>query len=113
MPRKSRSAQQRRNLASSGSKWQRGQLAPGGRDISRILDPAPTVEHAKDGDWFVQFMPAVNARKTYKCPECHRSINPGIAHLVVWREDHMFGRDRAVEERRHWHEKCWRTRRMY
>ncbi|MDO4917543.1 MAG: ATP/GTP-binding protein [Rothia sp. (in: high G+C Gram-positive bacteria)] len=111
MPRRSRPPRRPSNSGSASSKWQRSM--PAGRDISRILDPAPRIEHSFDGDWFVQFMPAVNAKKTYKCPECGRNINPGIAHLVIWQEDHLFGKDRAVEERRHWHSKCWQTRRKW
>ena len=104
----SRSRRPSGNSGSKPSKWQRGQGS--GRDISRILDPAPRIERAFDGDWLVQFMPGVNALKTYTCPECGRKIPPGIAHLVVWQENHLFGRDRAIAERRHWHSKCWQAR---
>ncbi|GGH59121.1 ATP/GTP-binding protein [Rothia aerolata] len=111
MARRSHSRKRSSNSGPAPSKWQK--TPGGGRDISRILDPAPKVEHAADGDWFVQYMPAVNAVKTYKCPECSRNIPPGVAHLVVWQEDHLFGRERAVEERRHWHQHCWDTRRIF
>ena len=30
--------------------------------------------------------PAVNALKTYTCPECNRPIPLGTAHLVVWQK---------------------------
>lgn len=108
MPKRSGPRGRSSNSGQKPSKWQK--TMPQGRDISRILDPAPYVEHSFDGDWFVQFMPAVNALKTYICPECGRKIPPRTAHLVIWREDHMFGKDRAIEERRHWHSKCWQTR---
>ena len=75
----------KRPSGTTSSKWLRT-TAGGGRDISRILDPAPTVESDRYGDWFVQYIPAVNARKTYTCPECYRPIPPGTAHLVVWQE---------------------------
>ncbi len=89
------------------SKWQR-QL-PGG-DISRILDPAPRIERDAEGEWHVRHVPASGARKVYTCPGCGRSIPVGVAHVVVWRTDALFGDRRAVEERRHWHQKCWRGR---
>jgi len=34
----------------------------------------------------VQYIPAVNAQKTYTCPECYRPIPPRTAHLVAWQE---------------------------
>ncbi|MFW0108598.1 ATP/GTP-binding protein [Rothia sp. P6271] len=108
----SRNSSRRRN-GNSGrapSKWQRAAVSSG-RDISRILDPSPTVEVASDGHWYVQYMPAVNARKNYICPECGRTISPGVAHLVVWQENHLFGKAQAIAERRHWHQRCWQTRR--
>ncbi|WP_237209880.1 ATP/GTP-binding protein [Rothia nasimurium] len=113
MPRRSSSKSRRPNSNSGAapSKWQKAR--PAGRDISRILDPAPRVERAQDGDWYVQYIPSINAVKTYKCPECERPIRPGLAHLVVWQQDHMFGSQRAIEERRHWHERCWQTRRFW
>ncbi|MDO4252585.1 MAG: ATP/GTP-binding protein [Rothia sp. (in: high G+C Gram-positive bacteria)] len=107
MPRKSRA---HRGQARSVSTSKHRNSSGGVRDISRILDPAPTVEHAADGDWYVQYMPAVNAVKTYTCPECSRSIPPQTAHLVVWEDDHLFGQERAVAERRHWHRYCWQSR---
>ncbi|MFW0119454.1 ATP/GTP-binding protein [Rothia sp. P5764] len=113
MPRRSPSKKRRphSNSGSAPSKWQK-QSKPG-RDISRLLDPSPRVERAGDGDWFVQYIPPMNAQKTYTCPECMTSIRPGVAHLVVWQEDHMFGSQRAIEERRHWHQHCWQTRRFW
>lgn len=111
MPRKPHSKPRKNNSGAPLSKWQKAR--PAGRDISRILDPAPYIERAGDGDWFVQHIPAINAIKTYKCPECERSITPGTPHLVVWQQDHMFGKARAIEERRHWHKRCWETRRLW
>ncbi|SIM00464.1 Uncharacterised protein [Mycobacteroides abscessus subsp. abscessus] len=108
---RSRSSRPRRQLGhgkAGPSKWQRS--APGGGDISRVLEPAPRVERDRFGSWAVRFIPAVNARKTYTCPGCTRPIAPGTAHCVVWRTDHLFGDERGIEERRHWHLRCWETR---
>ena len=49
------------------------------------------------------------ATKAYVCPGCGGSVQPGVAHVVVWRADSIFG-DRAIEDRRHWHTGCWRAR---
>lgn len=88
------------------SKWQR--LTDQARgDISRTLDPAPRLESDAHGEWFVRFVPVSRARKAYTCPGCRRQVPPGTAHYVVWRNDHIFGDQRAIEERRHWHTKCW------
>jgi hypothetical protein len=38
-------------------------------------------------------------------------VLPNTAHVVVWRNDHLFGDHHAVGERRHWHEHCWRMAR--
>ena len=48
--------------------------------------------------------------KEYTCPGCHRQIPPGLAHLVVWEEDHLFGEQAGINERRHWHTRCWTGR---
>lgn len=45
--------------------------------------------------------------KTYTCPGCHRPITPGTAHVVAWSNEHLFGADAGLEERRHWHTACW------
>ena len=86
-------------------------LLRGGRPWGRVLEPAPTVERSADGDWLVRHVRPANAVKTYTCPGCGRSIPPGIAHLVVWQQDSLLGARSAFEDRRHWHERCWRTRR--
>lgn len=48
--------------------------------------------------------------KTYICPGCQQPIPPQIEHVVAWREDHLFGADSALADRRHWHSSCWRAR---
>ncbi|MFC7430650.1 MULTISPECIES: hypothetical protein [unclassified Agrococcus] len=53
-------------------------------------------------------MSASNAQKPYRCPGCELLVEPGTAHVVVWRADSLFG-ERAVEDRRHWHSACWRV----
>ena len=43
----------------------------------------------------------LSGEKPYRCPGCDHEIRPRLAHLVVIPEG-------AAEERRHWHEVCWR-----
>lgn len=91
------------------SKWQRSSGAGYG-DISRILDPSPRIDSDVSGQWYVQYIAAASARKTYVCPGCSRPVAVGVAHYVVWKHDHLFGEERAIGERRHWHVKCWDIR---
>ena len=44
---------------------------------------------------------AVLGDKAYRCPGCDHEIRRGLPHLVVVPED-------TPDERRHWHEHCWR-----
>ena len=66
------------------------QTGPGEADI--------TVRRLRGGD------------KAYTCPGCHRTIPPGTPHLVAWSNESLFGADRGLEERRHWHTSCWERR---
>lgn len=70
----------------------------------------PARESAPDGQWAVRSITASNAQKAYTCPGCHRAVQPGVAHLVVWQEDAMFGAEAGLRARRHWHSNCWRGR---
>lgn len=65
---------------------------------------------ARDGGWHVREIPAWRAVKEYTCPECHRRVPPGQAHIVAWRSDWIMGDEDAGSQRRHWHTHCWRTR---
>lgn len=44
----------------------------------------------------------VSGDKPYRCPGCDLEIRPGVWHFVVVPHD-------APDERRHWHEGCWRV----
>ncbi len=44
----------------------------------------------------------VTSDKPYRCPGCDHEIRPGVWHLVVVPQD-------LPDERRHWHEGCWKT----
>jgi len=77
-------------------------------DVDRIMLGALRTETRMGFAWHVQPMSAANAQKPYRCPGCELLVEPGTAHVVVWRADSIFG-ERAVEDRRHWHTACWRV----
>ncbi|MBD1540828.1 ATP/GTP-binding protein [Arthrobacter sp. IA7] len=79
-------------------------------DLERARAGIARRESAPDGDWMVRTMTARNAEKTYICPGCSTGVLPGIAHLVVWADDHLFGAAAGLAERRHWHTNCWTSR---
>jgi hypothetical protein len=79
-------------------------------DLERARAGIARRESAPDGDWMVRTMTARNAEKQYICPGCSTAILPGIAHLVVWSDDHLFGESAGLAERRHWHTNCWTSR---
>ncbi|HRO29534.1 MULTISPECIES: hypothetical protein [Micrococcaceae] len=90
-------------------------VGPGGPgELDRLLglDPGYRHETGPDGGWHVRRIPAWRAVKDYTCPGCGRTIPPGLAHLVAWRSDSILGDEAAGAERRHWHPKCWSTRRQ-
>ncbi|MDI2097731.1 hypothetical protein QF206_01940 [Klugiella sp. YN-L-19] len=67
-------------------------------------------EHKRDGEWNVQPVGAASALKSYTCPGCGGSIDPGVAHLVAWRADGLMGDAHDLADRRHWHRHCWSIR---
>ncbi|MCC9068918.1 hypothetical protein [Arthrobacter cryoconiti] len=89
-----------------------GKRSPDGQevDLSRARMGLPEHESAPDGEWIVRTISRGNALKVYTCPGCNHSVQAGMAHLVVWREDAMFGAEAGLRERRHWHGNCWRGR---
>lgn len=79
-------------------------------DLERARTGVARRESAPDGDWMVRSITASRAEKTYICPGCSTAVLPGVAHLVVWSEDHLFGAAAGLAERRHWHSNCWTSR---
>lgn len=89
-----------------GSKWQ--QATSDDTDLGHLLGAARRTEVKRGAEFTVQPISAAKALKTYVCPGCQNTIEPGIAHLVTWRNDHLMGEQAGVSERRHWHTHCWR-----
>jgi hypothetical protein len=65
-------------------------------------------EDGPDGSWTVQHVRG--STKSYRCPGCQQMVGPGTAHVVAWAQGGLFGADRAVADRRHWHTACWELR---
>ncbi|MEW1806038.1 ATP/GTP-binding protein [Pseudarthrobacter enclensis] len=110
-----RSNRPRRPVSGKGPASGRGAGRKGSGDVPELdLERARAGivrrESAPDGEWMVRTMTARNAEKTYICPECSTAVLPGVAHLVVWKDDHLFGAAAGLAERRHWHTNCWLTR---
>ncbi|MCL2653369.1 MAG: hypothetical protein FWD63_06240 [Propionibacteriaceae bacterium] len=64
-----------------------------------------------DGRWITRTIADGGSTKPYVCPGCNQTIQPGVAHLVVWPETPPLGSSSGVEHRRHWHTACWQRRR--
>lgn len=104
-----RSNRPRRPVSGKGGRSRTANSVPE-VDLERARAGIARRESAPDGDWVVRTMTAKNAEKQYICPGCSTAILPGIAHLVVWADDHLFGDDAGLAERRHWHSNCWKSR---
>lgn len=61
--------------------------------------------------FLVREVPAERALKVYLCPGCNTSIPVGVAHVVAWPEEPGLGYTSGLEQRRHWHQHCWRLNR--
>ena len=107
-PRRVKSGRGAAGNASGGGKHGAGPVPE--LDLERARAGFARRESAPDGDWMVRTMTARNAEKTYICPGCSTAVLPGIAHLVVWADDHLFGAAAGLAERRHWHTNCWTSR---
>lgn len=49
------------------------------------------------------------ATKEYRCPGCQQIVQIGVAHVVAWTEETIWGEEAGLENRRHWHTSCWRA----
>ncbi len=77
-------------------------------DIERLRTGYRRTENKRGTRYTVQPIGAKNALKDYRCPGCGQVIPPGMAHVVAWEEESIWGSARGVEDRRHWHNHCWR-----
>ncbi len=79
-------------------------------DVHTVLRGMTRTETGPDGlRWTVRTV--AGGQKAYVCPGCGQEIRPGLEHVVAWNQDHIFGAEAGLAERRHWHTGCWRSRR--
>lgn len=77
-------------------------------DVARLTAGWRRTEVRAGREWNVQPVTEAQAVKAYLCPGCELDIEPGIAHVVVWRADGVLGDAADLASRRHWHTHCWR-----
>lgn len=77
-------------------------------DFDRLRTGYRRTETKRGESYTVQPISERNAKKTYTCPGCHVPIAPGVAHVVAWRNDGIMGESQGVQDRRHWHNHCWK-----
>lgn len=77
-------------------------------DVERLRSGFRRTESKRGNSYTVQPISPRNAQKIYTCPGCNLSIEPGVEHLVAWKNDGIMGEAHDVSERRHWHKHCWR-----
>lgn len=77
-------------------------------DVDRLTMGHRRTEVKRGATWTVQPISEANALKGYSCPGCLGTIDPGIAHVAVWRQDGILGDNADIEARRHWHAHCWK-----
>jgi hypothetical protein len=78
-------------------------------DLSRLLTGWRRTEVRRGASWNVQPISGAQAVKEYRCPGCGNAIDPGVAHLVIWRSDGVLGEASDLAARRHWHSYCWKV----
>lgn len=77
--------------------------------LDRLIAGWRRTETRRGREYSVQPVSGARSEKAYTCPGCGRSIEIGVAHLVVWREDGVLGAAADLAARRHWHTHCWKT----
>ncbi|MCK6065599.1 MULTISPECIES: hypothetical protein [Microbacterium] len=80
----------------------------GDDSLARLIAGWKRTESRRGVEWTVQPVAAHAAQKPYTCPGCGGTVEPGVAHVVVWRADGVLGDAADLAARRHWHTHCWR-----
>lgn len=78
-------------------------------NVDKLGNSWRRTEIKRGREWTVQPISEVNATKTYTCPGCQGEIPPGMAHVASWRNDGVLGDAADLENRRHWHNACWKV----
>lgn len=89
------------------SRRRRPQPRSSDASFERLLSGWRRTETRRGAEWNVQPIGQGRSEKPYTCPGCARTIDPGVAHLVTWRDDGVLGANADLAARRHWHTHCW------
>lgn len=79
--------------------------AGGGPPAALSRGGVSEVSYAGQG-WAVRQVRANDSGRVYVCPGCQQEVGADMAHTVAWPAASM----REVENRRHWHTRCWAAR---
>lgn len=90
-----------------GSRRRRPERRNPDTSLDRLISGWRRTELRRGVEWSVQPIGPGRSDKPYTCPGCSRQIEPGMAHVVTWREDGVMGPRADLEARRHWHTHCW------
>jgi hypothetical protein len=77
-------------------------------DAGRSLAGMQRHEDHADGGWIVRQVSGASSGRAYRCPGCQQEVPAGTPHVVAWPADAVVGE--GLEQRRHWHTPCWRSR---
>lgn len=80
----------------------------GGIDAGRALSGMQRYEEHSDGEWIVRQVSGTASERSYRCPGCQQEVAAGTPHVVAWPAQVVVGE--GLEQRRHWHTSCWRSR---
>lgn len=69
-----------------------------------------SIESGPDGEWVVRRITGSASTKPYRCPGCDQLIRPATPHIVAWPTVSLSFTGEGIDERRHWHTGCWRSR---
>ena len=82
---------------------------PQALDAGRALAGMQRQESHPDGDWVVRPVSGASSGRAYRCPGCQQEVAAGTPHVVAWPAAALVGE--GLDQRRHWHTACWRSRR--
>ena len=61
-------------------------------------------------EYVVRSVTGSAATKAYRCPGCDQLIRPATPHTVAWPVVPSMFSAEGLDERRHWHNACWKAR---
>jgi hypothetical protein len=61
----------------------------------------------RSGNFWQRFITGATSSKPYRCPGCDQLIVPATPHYVIWPEVASLLETEGINERRHWHRRCW------